>query len=417
VGIPQESLSQVLRTPPGPQRDALIRELGLGTIAGRAVADPPRYYVTPNDGGLRVRARPNTDESNAPLVTVPEGQVLTVTGGPNAEGWAPVSYLPAGSDTPITGYAMIVGNTAPVNKAEAEASLRAQEVYVHQTDAEKQVISYVEQDKRYRTGDGVNGNCGPSSLVMAFRLEGLELPSIPGIVHNGSDGADVQAARFAMYGAYDTATPPADPVEWARKDGVVEVPNPNGGPPTYQYADMRAAGGENSQYTGFIGVHRAVRAADGYSEDILARPGETMNDAILRQLEAGRTVIVVGDFTVPEQRPKKAGEGERSDGQGNLVDDKGNVVMETIYTPKTDTWARGGGATRHLVTIAGTTGNAEDGTLRFIVNDPIHPSKGPILVTPEQLASFMNVSNPGAVAIGGPDDPALQRNAATGTGE
>jgi hypothetical protein len=104
-----------------------------------------------------------------------------------------------------------------VDEEEAALRLSAQDFYIHQTNAEMEV-SFTNAKGTSMAGNGGNANCGPSSLAMAFRLEGLELPAIPGVTHNGTDGADVLAARFAMYGIYDGASLPENDTQAANHD-------------------------------------------------------------------------------------------------------------------------------------------------------------------------------------------------------
>ncbi len=415
VSLPQPALAQVLKTPPGPAREALIHQLGLSAIAGRAVADSePVAYVTPNDGPLNLRSDPNT--GGAVLGHAPEGSIIEVMGDVNSEGWAPIRYTPAGSSEPIEGYAHVGDFTEELPPEQAKSLLESQEIYVHQLDAEKEVSFTPAGKTEPVQGNGANANCGPTSLLMAFRQQGLELPAIPGVTGNGTDGADVQAARFAMYGIYDGASAPANDSEredWSKKDGVVEVPAENGGPVTYQYADMNlnyAQGGENSQETGFHGMARAVHAAHGYVEDVQQQSG-SYTQSIVNELEQGRTVILSGDFSTGERRPVMATSPDQpQNAAGERVDRHGNVITEPV--PKEgEMWPHDSSATRHIVAITGMVGSADDGTLRFIVNDPINPNRGPVLVTPEQLATFMDAPNAGAIAIGGRDDPALAASA------
>jgi hypothetical protein len=101
---------------------------------------------------------------------------------------------------------------------------------------------------------------------------------------------------------------------------------------------------------------------------------------------------------------------QRQNTEGQRVDSRGNVITEPV--PKEgEMWPHDSSATRHIVAITGMVGSAEDGTLQFIINDPINPNRGPVLVTPEELATFMDAPNAGAIAIGGTDDPALSVSA------
>lgn len=208
---------------------------------------------------------------------------------------------------------------------------RSKQVYLNQFDAEKEV-----------GGDGKNANCGPAALAMALKTQGLATPSIPGIRSNGTAGAQVQAARYAMYKGADPA-----------KDGVV---TDKSGKVT-GYAPMSGAGNENSKYTSMTAVIRGAKAAGADAEKLAPTSA-----AIEKAIKDGKTVVVLGNF----------------------VDDKGKA--------KEGLWPRGGGAEAHFITVTGTT---SDG--KFIVNDPANPNRRPETVTADQLNKFMN-SDPAAAA-------------------
>ncbi|MBN9682279.1 MULTISPECIES: SH3 domain-containing protein [unclassified Corallococcus] len=59
VPVPASRMQQVLSTPPGPQREALIQKLGLSGVADRRVADGERW-VTPT-GNMNIRSGPGTN--------------------------------------------------------------------------------------------------------------------------------------------------------------------------------------------------------------------------------------------------------------------------------------------------------------------------------------------------------------------
>lgn len=223
--------------------------------------------------------------------------------------------------------------------AAALEGARAQ--YINQFDAELQV-----------SGDGRNANCGPTSVVMALRDQGLSLPDIPGVAHNGTNGADVQVARYHMYKGVD-----------ANRDGVVPV-DPNNPDAGYQYAAMSGAGNENSTYTDFSGVSRAVRAAGGVAEYLSPNA-----EGVAQALREGKAVVVSGNFV---------------------------EVINGVKQEKTDTWTRGGGVEAHIVAVTGLT---EDGN--FIVSDPAHPERGPIIATAAELDAFMR-GNAAAMSVSKP---------------
>ncbi|RKG75821.1 SH3 domain-containing protein [Corallococcus exercitus] len=59
VPVPADRMRQVLSTPPGPQREALIQKLGLTGVADRQVADGERW-VSPRKDDINTRASPST---------------------------------------------------------------------------------------------------------------------------------------------------------------------------------------------------------------------------------------------------------------------------------------------------------------------------------------------------------------------
>jgi len=205
-----------------------------------------------------------------------------------------------------------------------DAKLKAaKSVYIHQGDAEKQV-----------GGDGKNNNCGPTSLTMALRAQGLEPRPIPGLPSNapgqGTAGAAVQAARYAMY--------KNDPA----KDGVVTDKNGK----VTGYAQM--VGGENSTYGSIPGMIRGATDAGAKAEQI-----KPTNKAISEAIGKGASVCVLGNFS-------------GADGT------------------KKGLWPHADGVKEHWITVTGQTSNGN-----YIVNDPVNPDRGPVEVTPQQLQSFI----------------------------
>jgi len=85
VAVPAAQVKQVLSTPPGEKRDALIGQLGLSGVANRKVADGEPYWVTP-DGGANLRSDPSTNAD--PLRGLKPGDKLQVLGESN--GWREV---------------------------------------------------------------------------------------------------------------------------------------------------------------------------------------------------------------------------------------------------------------------------------------------------------------------------------------
>lgn len=295
---------------------------------------------------LNLRSVPSKD-GNTPLATIPPGAELQVTpdetGTTRKGDYVHVAWNDNG--TARTGWvaeAHVRPSSAPTpgNQTDAEALDSARALYINQFDAELQV-----------SGDGRNANCGPTSVVMALRDQGLSLPDIPGVAHNGTNGADVQVARYHMYKGVD-----------ASRDGVVPV-DPNNPDAGYQYAAMSGAGNENSTYTDFSGVRRAVEQAGGTAEYLSPNA-----EGVAQALREGKAVVVAGDFV---------------------------EVINGVKQEKTDTWTRGGGAEGHIVAVTGLT---EEGN--FIVCDPAHPDRGPIIATPEELEAFMR-GNAAAMSVAG----------------
>ncbi|MCK6509161.1 SH3 domain-containing protein [Myxococcota bacterium] len=292
--------------------------------------EPQGEFLKTTDA-LNLRSVPTT-QGNTPLTVIPNGATLQVTPDPvtgetrrdgfvhvthnGQSGWVSEQYTQA---------------TTPPNPADIASVESASAHYINQFTAETQV-----------GGDGRNANCGPTSTLIAMRSQGLEIPGIPGIEGNGTDGAAVQATRYHMYNGVDN-----------NRDGV------NADGTSYS---LNGAGNENSTYTGFGGIERAVAAAGGTTAMINPATAENIATAI----QNGQSVVI----------------------SGNFLDSEGNV--------KTDTWAQGGGAKEHLVAITGMTADGN-----FIVCDPAHPSSAPIIATPEQVNSFMS-GNAGAIAIDGP---------------
>ncbi|WP_147447125.1 C39 family peptidase [Corallococcus sp. CA054B] len=225
--------------------------------------------------------------------------------------------------------------TYRASRNQSDAADAYQGIYVNQFDAETQV-----------GGDGRNANCGPTATLMAFLKQGLEIPSIPGITHNGTAGADVQAVRYWGNRLTDT-----------NSDGVTT--NPQGGT---EYSLTT----ENSQYTGFQDVKNAVTAARGSWAKVDAN-----SESIKEAIESGMSVVISGNFV---EAPAQGSE-------------------NTDPVVKSDTWAQGGGAQEHLVAVVGMTPEGN-----FIVCDPAAAVRTPLEVTPAELDAFMR-GNAGAIGI------------------
>ena len=347
----------------------------LAEVAGGGEG-PQSEYVRTTDA-LNLRNVPST-QNNEPVAVIPSGTRLEVTpdaaGETRKDGFVHVSWTDNG--TPRSGWVSesYTQPSAPPNPADEAALEQASGYYINQFAAEQQVSYTDAATGQAVAGDGANANCGPTSVAMALEAQGLTLPAIPGVESSGTAGDKVQAARFHMYNGADDA-----------RDGVV-LQDPNDASQGYEYAPMKGTGNENSTYTGFSGVQRAVEAAGGEAAYIPATSA-----GVAQALSEGKSVVISGDFT--EQVPVMAQPGQPANEQGQLLDEAGNVV--TQQADKSDTWTRGGGATQHLVAVTGMT---EEGN--FIVCDPAHPSNGPIVVTPAELDAFMR-GNAGAMSVDG----------------
>ncbi|HYH96366.1 C39 family peptidase [Hyalangium sp.] len=345
-------------------------------LRGPEGAGTPGEYVRTKDA-LNLRGVPST-ENNTPVAVIPQGTRLEVTADANGEtrkdGFVHVSWSDNGTARSGWVAERFTEPSAPPSPADEQALEQAKDVYINQFAAEQQVSYTDPATGQAVTGDGSNANCGPTSVAMALEAQGLSLPPIPGVTSNGTAGDQVQAARFHMYNGADGA-----------RDGVVlqDANDPSKG---YQYSPMKGAGNENSTYTGFSGVERAVTAAGGKAEYIPAS-----SSGVAQAIAEGKSVVLSGDFT--EQVPVPAQPGQPANAQGQLLDANGNVVTQAAT--KTDTWARGGGATQHLVAVTGMTAEGN-----FIVCDPAHPDSRPVEVTPAQLDAFMR-GNAGAMSVDG----------------
>lgn len=376
--------------PVGPHFNEFSDGVGSGYQTPQTPAEPVGYAVITASPSLGLRQEPASD---APRLEdqpfIPQGAMIEVLSEQDENGWAQVRY------NGVEGYAKIGGaedDGTPFSEsipAEDYASFQeAQELYVSQFDAEAEFED---------PGSG-NANCGPTSLTMAFEREGLTLPEIPGVDNDGSDGSNVQRARFAMYGFNPQEETDA---KSEYRDGVTPLPDSQGREPytegwepTYEYADMSlnyAQGGENSQPTGFNGMIRAATDAGG-SADYISDP---TTDNIAVEIRAGRTVIVSGTTL--------------STAEGDQAVNTDNDYNNDVFKPEDDILPGLAADTRnHIIAITGVT---SDGN--FIVCDPANQNRSPVIVTPQQLESFMS-GNASAVWIDGP--PPLTENLHSGNG-
>ncbi|RKH94383.1 SH3 domain-containing protein [Corallococcus sp. AB038B] len=83
VPVPAGKMQQVLSTPPGPQREALIQKLGLSGVADRQVADGERW-VLPN-GNMNIRSGPGVTFDDIGDLTA--GDKLKVIGQNEDSSW------------------------------------------------------------------------------------------------------------------------------------------------------------------------------------------------------------------------------------------------------------------------------------------------------------------------------------------
>lgn len=302
-----------------------------------AHAEPlPTQYWQTNDDGVRLRQGPSTSD---PIVTaLPEHTLLRGNGEPR-DGWVPVTTARGESGWVSAPYTTAV---APEDRGKAAQTFEAQErfgpLYVNQLDAEGDVG--LDRDH--------NANCGPTSLAIALDQQGLSLPDIDGIPSNGTAGAWVQKARYAMY--HGTAD---------EHDGVED--DGQGG--------VKFSEEENRGFTNWQALDRGADAAQAKVEAL----GST--DDIAKALDDGKTVIVSGSFV-------------ELDANGDVKTNDQGLPVE-----RADLWPRGGGATLHIVALTGRTADGD-----FIVCDPILNARTPIVVTREQLEAFM-AGNWGARAI------------------
>ncbi|RKH86711.1 SH3 domain-containing protein [Corallococcus sp. AB045] len=84
VPVPAGRMQQVLSTPPGPQREALIQKLGLSGVADRQVADGEQW-VTPIKDDINTRASPGTQ--GAWVATMNMGDRMKVIGQNDDASW------------------------------------------------------------------------------------------------------------------------------------------------------------------------------------------------------------------------------------------------------------------------------------------------------------------------------------------
>lgn len=104
VSVPAAQVRQVLSTPVGEQRDALLRQLGLSGVANRPVADSEttdggERWATARNASVNVRGSASTDGEL--LTELPRGENMVVIGEATPEGDSHTWYnvrLPDGSE-------------------------------------------------------------------------------------------------------------------------------------------------------------------------------------------------------------------------------------------------------------------------------------------------------------------------------
>ena len=213
-----------------------------------------------------------------------------------------------GSD-PLSALMMLLMNQMGCSTASADPFTRSNAPQISLAQAQGLQINQFDADKEMG-GDGVNSNCGPTSLLMALR--GLDV-SLEGVTAGVSNGAAVDKTCEMM-------------VSDSARDGVD--------------GKGRRAEHEQNFFTDFDDLMRGAQAA-GASARMLAEKASSIQSALL----SGAKVVVSGTFTGKSSLP--------------WTGDRGR-----------DNNSAPGGATMHIVTVSGY--NAAAGT--FIVNDPARKS-------------------------------------------
>jgi len=298
--------------------------------------NPPAPHYWRTTDAVNLRSGPGTDHDR--LATLPAETVLEVSSGVAADAaWVPVTTSDGQRGWVSGDYAdPVSAEEARAIRQDFAALQKSSAVYINQLDAERDVDMTVG-----------NANCGPTSLAMALRQQGLALPAIDGVEDNGTAGSEVQKARYAMYHEVD-----------ASRDGVA-----NADDGTSHYSET-----ENSTYTGWSGMQAGADAAHARWQML-----ETPDD-IRSAVGAGKSVIVSGSFLDYDA----AGEPKGADRGLWLSGDARH------------------GAVEHIVVITGLT---SDGS--YIVNDPINGGRRPVVVSAVDLQTFMD-GNWGAMSVGPP---------------
>lgn len=303
--------------------------------------------------------RPGPSLNTTPIKEIPGGTPLEVTtdpatgktrdgeflhvswqdNGTKRDGWVygPYTTTTPPSSSGTTPAAPVTTPSAPGQTLEA-----AQRNFINQFAAERELKDVATG----QAGDGTNQNCGPSSLAMALRAQGLALPPIPGLqAHpdNGPNGTAVQAARWWSEGD--------------AKDGTVT----NNGVTTYAPLNGPKGATENSQATMLSELQSGVQNAQGKTELLGDVNGNISANDIAVALAQGKSVVASGSFY-----------------------EDGKV--------KKDCWPPSRGSQDHVVAITGTT---PDG--KFIVSDPAYDK--PMTVTADQLNAFLRGDNGAAITV------------------
>lgn len=190
------------------------------------------------------------------------------------------------SDTDGNSLTQLFGSsTAPLGKA----------MQLNQFDGEKQV-----------GGDGINSNCGPTSLVMALHQQGLR---VAGETSTTSSGKAIELARKSMAAN-------------SSYDGVD--------------SRGRLSEAENNIYTDFDDLTRGAQAAGASARRI----SPTIS-GITRAIQSGSSVIISGTFAGKSPLP--------------WMGDRGS-----------DNSSAPGNAANHIVLVSGYNAS----TLSFTINDP-----------------------------------------------
>lgn len=178
-------------------------------------------------------------------------------------------------------------NTVPGSISSVGEAIR---YHINQFDAESQI-----------GGDGINANCGPTSLAIALHALGLR---VKGEDTSTSSGRAIELARLSMVN---------DP----SRDGVDEYGN--------------RVDSENNTFTNFDDLMHGAQAAGARAKLL-----ETNAASVRSALEEGAKVVVSGTFVGKNPLPWTGDRGR--DNQGAPGNATKHLVAITAYDPKTGTF-------------------------------------------------------------------------------